>query len=87
MRTNYVKFHIDKFDNSALRRMCGDKGESFCHLISKCGKLAQREYKRRQNDIARYFHWQLCEKAGIETNEKWYEHKPECVMENNEDKI
>ena len=25
--------------------------------------------------------------AGIETNEKWHEHKPECVMENNEYRI
>ena len=43
LRTNYVKFRIYKFDDSPLCRMCGDKGESFCHLISEYGKLAQRE--------------------------------------------
>ena len=46
VRTNYVKFHIDKTIDSPL-----------CHLISECGKLAQCEYKRRDVDVARYVYW------------------------------
>ena len=57
VRTNYVKFHIDKTIDSPLCRMCGERGESIYHLISECGKLAQREYKRRDVDVARYVHW------------------------------
>ena len=67
--------------------MCGEKGESIYHLISECGKLAQREYKRRHDDVARYVHWQLCQEAGIESCDKWYEHNPEYVMENKDYKI
>ena len=87
LRTNYVKFHIDKSVDSPLCRMCGQKGESFYYLISECGDLAQCEYKRRHDDGARYVHWQLCQEAGIESSDKWYKHKPESVMENNDYKI
>ena len=49
LRTNYIKFHIDKTADSPLCRMCSEKGESIYRLISECGKLAQREYKRRHD--------------------------------------
>ena len=87
LRTNYIKFHIDKTVESPLCRMCGERGESIYHLISECGKLAQREYKRRHDDVARYVHWQICRESGIESCDKWYEHKPECVLENKDYKI
>ena len=67
--------------------MCGERGESIYCLISESGKLAQREYKQRHNDVARYVHWQLCQEVGIELCGKWYEHKPECVMESNDYKF
>ena len=52
LRTNYIKFHIDKTVDSPLCRMCGERGESIYHLISESEKLAQREYKRRHDDSA-----------------------------------
>ena len=81
LRTNYVKFHIDRTIDSPLCRMCGERGESIYHLIGECGKLAQCEYKQRYDDVARYVHWQIFRESGIESCDKWYEHKPECVME------
>ena len=45
IRTNYIKFNIDKTAESPLCRMCGEKGESIGHIVSECEKLAQREYK------------------------------------------
>ena len=87
LRTNYIEFHIDKTADSPLCRMCGERGESIYHLISECRKLAQHEYKRRHDDVARYVRWQLCQNVAIESCDKWYEHKPECVMENNYYKI
>ena len=59
LRTNYAKFHIDNSVDSPTCRMCCEKGESVYHLISAFGKLTQREYKRRRNDVACYVHWQL----------------------------
>ena len=43
LRTNYRKFHIDENADSPLCRMCGEEGETISHLVSECGKLAQRE--------------------------------------------
>ena len=34
LRTNYIKFYIDKTSESPMSRMCGDKGESVSHLTS-----------------------------------------------------
>ena len=45
IRTNYVKYQIDKTSESPLCRLCGKKGETVQHLISGCEKLAQKEYE------------------------------------------
>lgn len=87
LRTNYVKYHIDKTADTSLCRLCGKSGESVQHIVSGCEKLAQREYKRRHDNVARKVHWDLCRKHGLEHHEKWYEHSPEGVVENDEVKI
>ena len=87
LRTNYVKYNIDKTAESPLCRMCADKGESVGHIISECTKLAQKEYKRRHDNVARIVHWELCEKFSLDRAERWYEHQPEGVVENDEVKL
>ena len=57
------------------------------HLISGCEKLAQKEYKRRHDNVAKKVHWDLCKKNGLEHTEKWYEHVPEGAVENEEVKV
>ena len=52
-----------------------------------CEKLAQKEYKRRHDNVARKVHWDFCKKNGLEHTEKWYEHIPEGVVENEEVKV
>ena len=32
LRTNYIKFHIDKNAESPLCRVCGERGETIFHL-------------------------------------------------------
>ena len=56
-------------------------------MTSGCGKLAQKEYKRRQDNVAKKVHWDICEKYGLEHREKWYEHAPEGAVENEEIKV
>ena len=51
------------------------------HIICECKKLAQREYKRRHDTVAKLVHWKLCEKHNLERKEKWYDHFPEGVVE------
>ena len=87
IRTNYVKYHIDKTAESPLCRLCGKAGESIQHIVSACGKLAQKEYKRRHDNVARKIHWDICKEKGLECSEKWYEHAPEGVVENDDVKL
>ena len=67
--------------------MCGKKGESVKHITSGCEKLAQKEYKRRQDNVAKKVHWVICKKNRLEHSEKCYEHIPEGAVENEEIKV
>ncbi|XP_047488218.1 uncharacterized protein LOC125038695 [Penaeus chinensis] len=87
IRTNYVKHYIDKSSDSPLCRMCGKRGESIQHIVSECEKLAQKEYKKRHDNVAKKVHWDLCRKHGLQHSDKWYEHTPEGVVENEAVKI
>ena len=62
VRTNYVKRKIDKTAQSPLKRMCDKKSETISHIVSECEKLAQKEYKKRHDNVARIVHWKLREK-------------------------
>jgi hypothetical protein len=87
LRMNYVKCKIDKSVESPLCRLCREKGESVSHIVSECKKLAQKEYKKRHDNVARYIHWLLLGKYSLERSEKWYEHEPDRVVESNVVKI
>ena len=82
IRTNYVKYYIDKSVDSSSCRMCGETGETISHIVCQCSKLAKKEYKRRHNNVARMVYWKLCEKFSLEKSEKWFLHKPLTVSEN-----
>ena len=43
--------------------------------MRECGKLAQKEDKRRHDSVGRYVHWQFCEKLGFNKERLWYEHE------------
>ena len=46
--------------------------------------MAQKEYKRRHNNVAKKVRWDICKKNGLEHSEKWYQHAPEKAVENEE---
>ena len=73
------KFNINKSAASPLCRMCGKRNETISHIVSECGKLAQKEYKWRHDNVGRYVYWQFCEKLGFRKARFWYE--PESVVE------
>ena len=60
IRTNYVKQKIGKTDESGLCIMCDKKSEPVSHIVNLCEKLAQKEYKRRHDNVARIVNWKLC---------------------------
>ena len=82
VRTNYIRFNIDKSVESPLCRLCGQKGETINHIISGCMFLLRKEYKTRHDHIARLVHWKLCCKYDLSRSEKWYDHQPDGVVEN-----
>ena len=77
LRTNYPKYKIDKSVDTPICRKCGEKSESVGHLVSECSKLAQKEHKKKHDNVARIVHWELCGKHGLERSEKWYSHEPQ----------
>ena len=45
IRTNYMKYHIDKTSESPLCKLCGKKSESVQHITSGCEKLGEKNTK------------------------------------------
>ena len=87
LRTNLVKAKIDRSQEDSLCRLCRKVDESIDHIVSGCSKLAQKEYKRRHDNFGKIVHWKLAKKCTFEVNDKWYEHEPESVLENEDYKI
>ena len=44
-------------------------------------KVAQKEYKRRYDNVAKIVHWKFCGKCNLKRIEKWYEYAPGSVVE------
>ena len=87
IRTNLVKAKIDKTQWDSLCRVCRKVDESIDHIFSGFSKLAQKEYKRRHDNLGKIVHWKRGRKCNFEAGDKWYEHQPESVLENEDYKI
>ena len=87
IRTNLAKAKIDKSQGDSLCRVCRKLDESIDHIASGCSKLAEKEYKRRHDNLGKIVHWKFARKCNFEAGDKWYEHEPESVLENEDYKI
>ena len=87
LRTNSIKYSIDKTSETPLCRLCGETTETVRHIVSGCKKLVQREYRKRHDKVALRVHWEMCRKYGIECTNKWYDHQPLSTAENGEVRI
>ena len=47
--------------------MCGKNKEIVSDIVSKCSKLAQREYKMRHDNVAKYAQWRFFEKKNLKS--------------------
>ena len=86
IRTKLVKAKIDKSQKDTICRLCKKVDERIDHVVSGCSTLAQ-EYKRRHDNLGKIVHWKLARKCNFEDGDKWYEHEPESVLENEDYKI
>ena len=82
IRINLVKAKIDESHGDSLCRLCRKVDESIDPIVSGCSKLAPKEYKRRHDNLGKIVHWKLARKCNFEAGDKWYEHEPERVLEN-----
>ena len=57
------------------------------YIISKCSKLAQKEYKTRHDWVSKVIHWELSKNLTFDQTNKWYMHNPESVPENETHKL
>ena len=63
MRTNLVKVRTNKSQGDSLSRVCRKVYESIDHIVSGRSKLAQKEYKRRHDNLGKIVHWKLARKC------------------------
>ena len=67
-------------------RLYRERGETIYHIVSKSGKLTQKE-KTRYDWVGKVIHWELCKRLNFDSTAKWYMHKPDFVLENEMQKI
>ena len=72
IRTNLVKARIDKSQGDSLCIMRRKVDESIDLIASGCSKLAQKEYKKRHDNLGKIVHWKLARKCNFEAGDKWY---------------
>ena len=52
-------------------------------MVSECKVLAQNQHKKWRHDtICQIIHWHLCKDNSLDDSERWYEHRPDAVTEN-----
>ena len=62
--------------------MCRKVDGSIDHIVSGCTKLAQKEYKRRHDNLGKIV--KLARKRDFQAGYKWYEHEQGSVLENDD---
>ena len=87
VRTNHIKVRIDKTQQNSKCWLCGDRDETINHIISKCSKLAPKEYKTRPDWVGKVIHREMCKKFKFDHMNKWYMHNQPSVLENDTHKL
>lgn len=72
---------IDKSQVDSKCRMCKEKDETITHIVSACLKLAQKEYKRKRDNVAKAIHLDLWRKGEFEQTNICWDQILESVLE------
>ena len=69
-KTNYIKSKIDNTRKNSKYRLYGDSDETVNHIISKCCKLEQKEYKSRYDWVRKMTSCELCKRLEFDNADK-----------------
>ena len=62
-------------------RFCEKFEETVDHLVSGCRIMSPNEYLQRHDRVRKYIHWKISQHYNAPYAKKWYEHKPQKVVE------
>ena len=79
--------HVYSNSSTTQYQLCNFQVGTVEHLISGCSQLAGTQYKLQHDNIAKYVHWRLCGKYGIQREPNWWKHNPVNIVENDYVKI
>jgi len=85
--TNWLRHHIWRTIPSDHCRRCDQFAESVEHIVAGCPVLAQSIYLDRHNAVASAIHWSLWGFCGFLWCDRWWQHHPEPVLENEKYKL
>ena len=71
--TRPAKLHIAGFSLKMLK---------VSHTSLAPTLIWQNQYWKRYDEVAKKIHWLLCKKIELECNDKWHEHVPNSLLEN-----
>lgn len=76
LRTNNIKYRLDRMSESVNFRICRENSEPVWHITGLCMSLTQKDCKRRHDNIATIFHGTACNKYTLDSAENWYNINP-----------
>ena len=86
-KRNWISSNSNNTQQNSDCRLYGDWYGTVNHMISKCSKLAQKDYKIRHDWVGKVICLELCKRWKFDHTAKWYVHNPESVLENETHKI
>ena len=81
--TRWHEKHLLKTSDTDVCRVCRKEVETTFHILAGCDTLAKKEYLERHNNVARYLHFEICKRYGLQTESKWHLHRPKEVYMDN----
>ena len=87
MCSNVLSHTTLNTSNIIIIRLCRSHNETTDHILNGCLKLSQTEYKARHDKVSAAVHWSLCKEYGFDHSSKWYEHRAEKVLGNDDVKL
>ena len=82
-----IKARIDKTQQNSKYMLSSNRDEAINHIISEGSKLAQSEYKTRNDWVGKVIHREQCKIMKFDYANKWFMHHLESVQENETEKL